>query len=325
MTTAQDLIAALEQRRLLKRGHVGTPGEMPAGWQRWFDAQPQLDARAARARIEAGVAPLAQRLTYAAQGRAARWGLPFFHLQRLARPDDPREERALRVGVGVADLILHLLLAAALLWLMYLHLAELARRDDAPGQVVQVRFIGRGNAETGGGALAEQGAQAAPSPSASPASRPAPAPVQDAAAVPAQATAAELPPTVDAVALPPQQPIDASRPVPQLEPSPTPPQPQPPEARQVLRLSEVPQPQPDGFKLPPPRERSVVLPDVKLRDVQPQQQVEAIATLEAKPVQTLSILPPLPAVERVPASRLRAIQSSLHCDQIHPATRLAPA
>lgn len=306
MTTAQDLIAALEQRRLLKRGHVGMPGQMPAGWQRWFDAQPQLDARAARARIEAWVAPLAQRLTYAAQGRAARWGLPFFHLQRVARPDDPREERALRVGVGVADLILHLLLAAALLWLMYLHLAELARRDDAPGQVVQVRFIGRGNAETGGGALAEQGAQAAPSPSSSPASRPAPAPVQDAAAVPAQATAAELPPTVDAVALPPQQPIDASRPVPQLEPSPTPPQPQPqpqpPEARQVLRLSEVPQPQPDGFKLPPPRERSVVLPQATLRETPPPQQVESLPTLEARALRTLQ---PLPQQAQLRAPELR--------------------
>ena len=41
--------------------------------------------------------------------------------------------------------------------------------------------------------------------------------------------------------LPQQQSIDASRPVPQLEQVPT-----PPEARQVLQVSEVPQPQPDG-------------------------------------------------------------------------------
>ena len=176
MTTAQDLIAALEQRRLLKRGHADAPGEMPAGWQRWFDAQPQADAGAARAHIEAWVAPLAERLTYAAQGRAARLGLPFFHLQRLARPHDPRDGRVLRIGVGAADIVLRLLLAATLLWLMYLHLAELARQDDEPGQVVQVHFIGRGNAQLGGGAVAEQGAQGAPL-RASPASRRMPASV----------------------------------------------------------------------------------------------------------------------------------------------------
>ena len=274
MTTAQDLIAALEQRRLLKRGHADTPGEMPAGWQRWFDAQPRADAGAARAHIEAWVQPLAQRLSYAAQGRAARLGLPFFHLQRLARPHDPRDERFLRIGVGAVDIVLHLLLAATLLWLMYLHLAELARQDDEPGQVVQVHFIGRGNAHAGGGALAEQSAEGAPLP-ASPASRPVPAPAQETAAASAQPSEAAVPPAVEQVALPQQQSIDASRPVPQLEQVPT-----PPEARQVLQVSEVPQPEPDGFKLPPPRERSVVLPQATLRETQPRPQVESLPMLE---------------------------------------------
>lgn len=296
MTTAQELIAALERRRLLKRGHADTPGEMPAGWQRWFDDQPQADAGAARARIEAWVQPLAQRLTYAAQSRATRLGLPFFYLQRLARPDDPRDERVLRIGVGAADILLHLLLAATLLWLMYLHLAELARREDEPGQVVQIHFIGRGNAQTGGGALAEQGAQASPSP-ASPASRPVPAPAQETAAVPAQASEAELPPAVERVALPRQQSIDASRPVPQLEQVPT-----PPEARQVLQVSEVPQPQPDGFKLPPPRERSVVLPQATLRETRPRPQVESLPILETPAPRALQ---PLPQQAQLRAPELR--------------------
>lgn len=281
MTTAQELIAALERRRLLKRGHADTPGEMPAGWQRWFDNQPQADAGAARARIEAWVQPLAQRLTYAAQSRATRLGLPFFYLQRLARPDDPRDERALRIGVGAVDIVLHLLLAATLLWLMYLHLVELARPQDAPGQVVQIHFIGRGNAEAGGGAPAEQGAQAAPS-AATPASRPASAPVAETAAIPVSASEPAVSPAVQQVALPQSLPIDASRPVPQLEPAPTPtPTPTPPEARQVLQVSEVPQPQPDGFRLPPPRERSVVLPQAAVREAPARQQVESIPMLEA--------------------------------------------
>ncbi len=275
MTTAQDLIAALEQRRLLKRGHAETPGEMPAGWQRWFDAQPQADAGAARAQIEAWVAPLAQRLSYAAQGHAAKLGLPFFHLQRLARPHDPRDERTLRIGVGAADILLHLLLAAMLLWLMYLHLAELARQDDDPGQVVQVHFIGRGNAQTGGGALAAQGAQSAPA-AAAPVARPAPAPMPVAAAMPEAVAATAAPPVLEQVAEPLPQAIDASRPVPRLEQMP----PTPPEARQVLRVSEVPQPQPDGFKLPPPRERSAVLPQATLREAQPRPQVESLPMLE---------------------------------------------
>lgn len=275
MTTAQDLIAALEQRHLSKRGQADGPGEMPAGWQRWFDAQPQADAGAARAQIEAWVAPLAQRLSYAAQGHAAKLGLPFFHLQRLARPHDPRDERTLRIGVGAADILLHLLLAAMLLWLMYLHLAEMARRDDDPGQVVQVHFIGRGNAETGGGALAGQGAQSAPSAS-SPAPRSTPVPTPVVGAMPEAAAATAAPPALEQMAVPLPQAIDASRPVPALEPAP----PTPPEARQVLQVSEVPQPQPDGFKLPPPRERSVVLPQAPLLETRPRAQVESLPVFE---------------------------------------------
>jgi hypothetical protein len=277
VTTAQDLITALEQRRLLKRGHADIPGEMPVGWQHWFDAQPQADAGAARARIEAWVQPLAQRLTYAAQGKAARLGLPFFHLQRLGRPHDPRDERALRIGVGAADILLHLLLAVTLLWLMYLNLAELARQDDDPGQVVQVHFIGRGNAETGGGALAEQGAQSGPTAAAAVArSTPTPTPTPVAEAMPEAAAATAAPPVLEQVAEPLPQAIDASRPVPTLEQAP----PTPPEARQVLQVSEVPQPQPDGFKLPPPRERSVALPQATLREAQLQPQVESLPMLE---------------------------------------------
>lgn len=279
MTTAQDLIAALEQRLLLKRGHAGTPGEMPAGWQRWFDAQPRADAGAARTRIEAWVQPLAQRLSYAAQGRAVRMGLPFFHLQRLARPHDPRDERALRVGVGAIDILLHLLLAATLLWLMYLHFAEMARQSDEPDQVVQVHFIGRGNAVAGGGALAEQGAPAAPaavSPALQPASVPTSVATQEAEAASEQTATSAAPPALEQVAMSQPQAIDASRPVPPLEQVPA-----PPEARQVLQVSEVPQPQPDGFKLPPPRERSVVLPQAQLREVRPRTQVESIPTFTA--------------------------------------------
>ncbi|QNN46482.1 hypothetical protein H9L17_15185 [Thermomonas brevis] len=280
MTTAADVIAALNQRRLLKLGKPEAAGEMPAGWQRWFDAMPQADAGAARARIEAWVQPLARGLTYSAQSKATRLGLPFFHLQRLGRPADPRDERALRIGVGAVDIVLHVLLAALLLWLMYLRFMELSKQgDEEDGSVVQVEFIGRGNAATGGGALANAGAQSAQA-SASPARNPAPTPAPQATETPAPADA---PPAIEQVATPAPQAIDASREIPPLERTP----PAPPQARQVLQVSEVPQPQPDGFKLPPPRERSVVLPQAQLREVQPRQQVETISTLETQPIRTL--------------------------------------
>lgn len=280
MTTAADVIAALNQRRLLKLGKPEAAGDMPAGWQRWFDAMPQADAGAARARIEAWVQPLARGLTYSAQSKATRLGLPFFHLQRLGRPVDPRDERALRIGVGAVDIVLHVLLAALLLWLMYLRFMELSKQgDEEEGSVVQVEFIGRGNAATGGGALANAGAQSAPA-SASPARNPAPTPATQATETPAPADA---PPAIEQVATPAPQAIDASREIPPLERTP----PAPPQVRQVLQVSDVPQPQPDGFKLPPPRERSVVLPQAQLREVQPRQQVEAISTLETQPIRTL--------------------------------------
>lgn len=281
MTTAQDLIAALEQRRLLKRGRPDVPGEMPAGWQHWFDAMPRIDTGAARAQVDAWVQPLAQRLSYAGQGKATRLGLPFFHLQRLGRPFDPRDERILRIGVGALDILLHLLLAGLLLWLMYLRFMELARQGDEPEQVIQVEFIGRGNAATGGGALANTGAQSAPA-SAAPALRsaPTPEPSPQAAETPAPA---EAPQAIEQVATPAPQAIDAAREAPPLERT----LPPPAEARQVLQVSEVPQPQPEGFKLPPPRERSVTLPQPQLREVQPRQQVEAVPTLDAQPLRTL--------------------------------------
>lgn len=280
MTTAADVIAALNQRRLLKLGKPEAAGDMPAGWQRWFDAMPQADAGAARARIEAWVEPLARGLTYSAQSKATRLGLPFFHLQRLGRPADPRDERALRIGVGAVDVVLHVLLAALLLWLMYLRFMELSKQgDEEEGSVVQVEFIGRGNTATGGGVLANAGTQSAPA-SASPARNPAPTPAPQAAETPAPVDA---PPAIEQVATPAPQAIDASREIPPLERTP----PAPPQVRQVLQVSDVPQPQPDGFKLPPPRERSVVLPQAQLREVQPRQQVEAISTLETQPIRTL--------------------------------------
>lgn len=274
MTTAADVIAAFNQRRLLRQGQLEPAGDYPEGWRRWFDGLRQTPVEIRHAPPQALVDALVQHPQQTV-GPKGGLGTPFFQLLRLQRPFDPREERKLRIGAGVADLLLHLVLAALLLWLMYLRFLAMAQQpDDDAGDVVQVEFIGRGNAVEGGGALANAGAESAPAAAA--AGRRTPAP-------PAASTAAsaEASPTLEQQAIPTPQRLDARREVPRLEPVP------PAAAAQVLQVSEVPQPQPEAFQLPPPRERNVQAPQVQLRDIQPNQQVEQLVVLDARPVQVL--------------------------------------
>ena len=145
MTTSDDVIAALNQRRLLKTGRAEAPAEMPAGWQTWLDAMEQVQPALRHAPPQAWVDTLVQR---PAQSVSKQGGLgaPFFRLLHLGRPANPREDRRLRIGVGAVDILLHIVLAALLLWLMYLRFLALAQQqEDEQGEAVQVEFIGRGN------------------------------------------------------------------------------------------------------------------------------------------------------------------------------------
>lgn len=280
MTTAADVIAALNQRRLLKRGQHDAPGEFPPAWSHWLDAAPLRKHQIERARAPEWVAQLSQRLRYAGAGASAR-GEPFFRMRQQARPHDPREGRALRIGVGVVDIAMHMLLAGLLLWLMYLRFLADAQRqeEEAQGEVIQVEFIGIGHREAGGGALANAGAASA---TAAAASRKAvPAPTSTAADAPSEAAV----PVLDQQQLPPPPRMAASS----ETPAPVVVAP-PPEltAAQPLQVTEVPPSQPVAqFRLPPPRERRVDAPEVRLRDVPLQQQVEQVATLKANPVRAL--------------------------------------
>lgn len=283
MTTAHDVIAALNQRRLLKTGRTAEPEALPAGWQHWLDAMSQADVAVRHAPPQAWVDTLAQRPAPQV-GKHGGLGVPFFQLVRLGRPPDPREDRRLRIGVGAIDILLHLVLVGLLLWLMYLRFMALAQQqEDEQGEAVQVEFIGRGNAATGGGALANAGAAAAPA-AASAARQPSPNAGQAAAAAATDSSSMALEQQVVA----PAPSLVAEQTAPTLEP----PKPVQSEvaAAQPLQVSEVRQPEPNHFQLPPPRERAVVLPNIPLRDAPPQQ-VEAIATLETRPVQTLQVKP----------------------------------
>ena len=288
MTTGQDVIAALNQRRLLKTGHEPSPSQLPVGWQGWLDATVQAAAPIRHAAPQAWIDRLVQRPAPSVSKNGGL-GLPFFQLLRLGRPPDPREDRKLRIGVVSVDVLLPLVLVALLLWLMYLRFLALAQQqEDEQGEAVQVEFIGRGNVATGGGALANAGAESAPA-AASAARRPSPTTSTNPGQAAARAADANQPIALEQVAASPPQTLTADQTAPKL----TQPKPVPSEATaaQQLQVSNVPQPQPESFQLPPPRERTVVMPEVKLRDVQPQQQVEAIATLEAQPVRTLQVKP----------------------------------
>ena len=277
MTTATDVIAALNQRRQRKSLRPEAPGQFPSGWQDWFDAMPRVDAHAPGAAVASLVDAAAAKPLRAiprSPRRLNRWQAFGVLWQQNWEPD-LREDRNLRIGVRVLDMVLHLLLAGALLWLMYLGYLALAHKLDEEDEAVQVEFIGRGNVAEGGGALANAGADSAPT-----------------AAAPAQRAATPSPASGRPDAAIAQVPMPAQPPMPVEAETPTQVRavvpPLPAEAAQPLQVSESPRPpEPTAFQLPPVRERSVQVPEVQLREVQPREQVDEVATLRPQPVRTL--------------------------------------
>ena len=277
MTTATDVIAALNQRRQRKSLRPEAPGQFPSGWQDWFDAMPRVDAHAPGAAVASLVDAAAAKPLRAiprSPRRLNRWQAFGVLWQQNWEPD-LREDRNLRIGVRVLDMVLHLLLAGALLWLMYLGYLALAHKLDEEDEAVQVEFIGRGNVAEGGGALANAGADSAPT-AAAPAQRaatPSPASGRPDAAIAQVPMPAQPPMPVEA-----QTPTQVRAVVPPL----------PAEAAQPLQVSESPRPpEPTAFQLPSVRERSVQVPEVQLREVQPREQVDEVVTLRPQPVRTL--------------------------------------
>ncbi len=294
MTTASDLIAALNQRRLLRTGKTAEEGVgYPSGWQRWLDAMTPAEGESRRPDSRAWVDALDARPLEQPKGLRGL-ARPFFQLLRRSRPFDPRDDRALRIGATSADILLHLILAALLLWLMYLQLYAVAEPEEDSGgsdDAVQVEFIGRGNAQEGGGALATEGAQAAPASASAAASGKA---TPTSAAQAASAAGGSAKPVLETVPLPQAASVVASQApklaqvAPMLETAPA----------QPLQVSVVPKPEPDAtFRLPPPREMSVQTPQPQPREPQLQAQVEALTTFQARPVRTLEA--------RQPQARLR--------------------
>ena len=275
MTSAADIITALEQRRTRFSNRPEVTGQMPQGWQRWFDAMPVLDVHAAGAVPAALVDVFAHRPLRAiprAPKLLNRWQ-SFGRLLRQNWEPDARDERGLRIGASTLDILLHIVLAGLLLWLMYLHFIALPH-PQAEDEAIQVEFIGRGNIAEGGGALANVGAESAPA-AAAPAAR---------ASTPSPASGKPDAP-IETMAVPPPPQIAASSDAPQRVRELAPPAAV--EAAQPLQVSEVRQPEPQAFQLPPPKLRDVPQPQLQVREVQPRQQVEEIATLRSQPQRSL--------------------------------------
>ncbi|HRA02637.1 MAG TPA: hypothetical protein PLM54_05365 [Thermomonas sp.] len=290
MTTAADLVAALNQRRTRFSIRPEAPGQMPPGWQHWFEAMPPVGAPAPGAPAPSWVEAFVQRPLRAiprAPKPLGRWQSLGVLLRQEWAPDE-REERGLRIGVGAVDMLLHIVLVGLLLWLMYLGFVALARQQPED-EAIQVEFIGRGNVAEGGGALANAGAESAAA-AAAPATR---------ATTPAPATGRPDAP-LETMAVPPQPQVAASSEAPQRVREIAPPVAV--EAAQTLTVSEVREPQPQAFQLPPPKLRDVSQPQLQVREVQPREQVEEVATLRTQPQRSLQ--PRLqPADVRVPELR----------------------
>ena len=275
MTTANDLIAALNQRRLLKAGRADDIGRMPPGWQRWFDGMERVDAVAMQARPGSWIRVFLERPLRAKPRRSQALG----RLQALSSllqqnwEADDKDDRGLRIGAGALDIVMHLLLVGLLLWLMYLGFLALRQAPEEEGEAVQVEFIGRGNVAEGGGALANEGADSAPA-AAAPSSESSPSPGSGATDAAISRVEVPVPPRVAASS----ESSELEDTVPALAE---------PAAAQPLQVTEVPAAEPEAFQLPPPRERQVQMQVPQLREPQRVQQVEEIATLRTRPMRTL--------------------------------------
>ncbi len=276
MTSAADIITALNQRRTRFSNRPETPGQMPSGWQRWFDAMPAVDAHAPGALAPALVDVFAQRPLRAIP-RAPKALTRLQSFGRLLQQEwtpNARDERGLRIGVGAVDILLHLVLVGMLLWLMYLRFMALMQAPPEEEQAVQVEFIGRGNIAEGGGAIANAGAESAPA-SPAPATRAStPAPATGRPDAPIETLSVPSPPQVAANSEAPQR-------VRELAPLAV------AEAAQTLAVTEVREPEPQAFQLPPPKPRDTPQPQLQVREVQARQQVEEIAVLRTQPQRSL--------------------------------------
>jgi hypothetical protein len=257
-------------RHWLRDGQPVPVGEFPPAWQAWLTRMGEQLGAITGATAGAIIAILLQRELKRPPRRAGelnRWQA-FATLWRQQWMPPEREDRHVRWAAAALTVIVHLFLAAILLWLASVRFMVASAPQGE--EVVQVEYVGQGTPEqTGGGApkagVAEPATVAAPrAPSPRPSRR---AVAQEPAAAQPAATPAET--------------VKPATTLAETKPAPTPPQP--------LQVSQVPVPDP-RFSLPPPTPRAVELPRPQIAE----------PTLEV-PIREIELArQPSPAPEPVP-------------------------
>lgn len=294
MPSADAYIQALQRRMRLHayrtRGHDG----VPPGWDGWF-ALPRPQAVTA-GQADAIVAQLTARPPRPVPPAATdpgRWGAFAAVWRQQWEPAEP-EDRPLRVFAGGFSLFLHLLLGAAMVWLLLTGYDPASATRLGDEDVVQVEFIGDGVPEEVGGGATEPAAEspAAATPTPAPVTAPAaPANVASAAAdVPEEPTA------------PPAGPPDVQAPVPAFQVQP------------AIREPEL-----AAAPVPVPVEREIPMPAVREQPLQVSEPVPDTSTEFLLPPPTVEIEQTLPTPELQAAQR-QAVEREIPT----PPRRLAP-
>jgi hypothetical protein len=296
MTSADAWIQALQRRLLVLAPHRRRPpGELPPGWQQWFDSMHQRPGRVTGAPADALVSVLAARPVAGPPRRAGelgRWQAFLALWRQQWHPAEP-EDRGVRWLAGSISAVIHLVLAAILLWLMYVSLFEAAHAPPKGEElVVQIEYVGEGTPDQPGGG--EESAPARPVVDAAPSPMPANTSPAPTGAPPAPAAAAEAPASVEprpsAQTLPPAVTMPdlqvAALPVVEREVSISPPAPD----VQPLVVSE-PAPAPDPVFVLPPTTPRIDAPAAAMPSLEP-----------AAPSMQVVDIPrvPRPSAERLP-------------------------
>ncbi|MFP7721403.1 hypothetical protein [Lysobacter sp. A3-1-A15] len=267
MYSTDELIEAVQRRLRLVQRRGPPPGEFPSSWNAWLAEAARRPGRVVGAPAADLVQVLAARAPLMPPRRLAeltRWQA-FSSVWRQHWEAPAPDERGTRLVATGGSAVVHLVLAAFMLWLLLA--PPHPEPPPAEGElVVQVEFVGEGTpAETGGpsGPESPSATDAPPSASAMPATALA---QPDAAVSPADASPPAEPtppraPRVAEAAAPPLPPLEV--PVPEVErrdiPTPTP-------AEQPIAVSEVVAVTPTvEFVLPPTRrstQPSVQAPDL---------------------------------------------------------------
>ena len=285
MFTSADFIEALRRRGRKSLRPETPPGELPPGWQDWFDAMVARLGAVTGAAADAFVALFLERelaMPPPRTGALSRWQA-FATLWRQQWHPPAPEERRERVLAMAITLAVHLVLLVLLLWI------ALVRFTGAPAprgeEVVQVEYIGQGTPQDTGGApapgekTAQPAAASARSAPREPSARPSAAPIRAAPA--------------------PQPPSATQEPAAPATPS------------QPLAVSEV--PRPEGFVLPPPTPPLVELPRLPAPELQVvPREVEAIeraGPIEAPRAQVPDVALTAPALHPDVAQSLPDVQA----------------